>query len=86
MRATLKRTVITNLHIAESSPTHKRVVKLKRAVLYKLRIESAVGSVVYILKEQAVHGLLHRNAGVLRLYLKRRLGQHESRYSNRRNK
>ena len=86
VRTALKRTVITNLHIAESSPTHKRVVKLKRAVLYKLRIESAVGSIVYILKEQTVHGLLHRNAGVLSLYLKRRLGQHESRYSNRRNK
>ena len=79
VRATLKRAVIANLHITERGPAHKRVVKLKRTVLYKLRIESAVSSVVYILKEQAVHGLLHRNAGILRLYLKRRLSQHGNR-------
>ena len=82
VRAALKRAVITHLHIPECGPPHKRVVKLKGTVLDKLGIQSAVGSIVYILKEQAVHGLLNRNLTGPGINLKRRLGLHQYRYAD----
>ena len=51
--------VILDVHTAEGLPAHQMLRKFKRAVLYQFTVQSAVGSIVDILKEDTVHGILN---------------------------
>ena len=66
----LKRSVIQNLYVSECLPSLECVGEFKRAVLYQLCIKSAVGSIVYVLKEDTVHGTLDGSTGFLKVYVK----------------
>ena len=69
VRVTVKRTtLIQHLEFSERNPSHKRIRKLKGAILYHLGIETAVGSVIYVFKEDAVHSALDRSTYLLGLY------------------
>ena len=52
---TLEWTVFKNVDIAESGPSEKSLRKVEGAVLDFLRIQAAVGAIVDILEEEAVH-------------------------------
>ena len=59
MGIALEGTVVFHLEVSEGAPTHQVLGKLKRAVLHHLCIEATIGSVVDILKEDAVHRRLY---------------------------
>ena len=52
---------------SEGLPPHQRLRKLERAVLYKLGIETAVGSEVDVFEEDAVHRGLNGSARFIRI-------------------
>jgi hypothetical protein len=62
VRVTLKRTVLPNLHAAESLPALQRIREFERAVLDQLRIQASVRSEVDVFEEDAVHRRLNRRA------------------------
>ena len=70
MRVALKRSVIQNLYVSECLPSLECVGEFKRAVLYQLCVKAAVGSIVYILKEDAVHCALDGSTSLLEIYIK----------------
>ena len=55
----LEGSVVANLELTEGAPAHEALGELERAVLHHLGIESAVGSIVDILEEDAVHRRLY---------------------------
>jgi len=66
-RVALKGAVVLQFKASESLPAHEVLGKLERAVLHQLAIEAAVGGVVDVLEEDAIHGRLYggtRPAGV----------------------
>ena len=66
MRAALERTVVTHFHPAEGLPALQRILrKLEGAVLDELGVEAAVGRVVDVLEEDAVHGRLDGRSDLL---------------------
>lgn len=69
MGAALERSVGFQFDIAECLPSHETLGKFKRAVLDQFSIQSAVGGIVDIFEEQAVHGVLYRGSGFLRVYV-----------------
>ena len=52
-------TVVLQRYLARDVPTGKGVGELKRAVHNQFGIETAVGSIVDVFKEDAVHGRLY---------------------------
>ena len=56
MRAAAERTVVSHLHAADAVPAHQRVGELERAVLHQFGVQTAVGSVVDVFEEHAIHG------------------------------
>ncbi len=67
---TLKRAVIHNRHLAKRTPAHETVGKLKRTVLDHLGIKSAVGSIIYIFKKEAIHGRGNIGSGLVDMDVK----------------
>ena len=59
VRTTLKGTVTHHIDTSEGLPAHQVLGKFKRAVLNEFAIESAVGSVVDVFKENAIHRRLN---------------------------
>ena len=59
VRTTLKGTVTHHIDTSEGLPAHQVLGKFKRAVLNEFAIESAVGSVVDVFKEDAIHRRLN---------------------------
>ena len=59
MRTACKGTVVLHVDTSEGLPAHQVLRKFERTVLDELAIESAVGSVVDVFKEDAVHGRLN---------------------------
>ena len=58
MRITLEWTIVTNFNLAEGLPAHQGLGKFERTVLDHFGIEAAVGSIVDVFEEDAVHGVL----------------------------
>ena len=56
---TLEGAVVTDVDTAKGLPAHQMLGKLERAVLDQLAIESTVGSIVDVLKEDAIHRRLY---------------------------
>ena len=74
--AALEGSVRLHLHVAERLPSEQRLRKLERTVLYKLAVQSAVGSIVDVLEEDAVHGGAYRCASLTGVDVERvRLGE-----------
>ena len=55
----LEGAVIAYLELTEGAPAHEALGEFERAVLHHLGIEAAIGSVVDILEEDAVHRRLY---------------------------
>ena len=55
----VKGTIVAQLKVAIGSPAHQVLRKLERTVFHHLGIETAVGSVVDVFKEDAVHRRLY---------------------------
>ena len=62
-------------HVAEGAPSHQSLWELEGSVLYHLCVETAVGSEVDVLEEDAVHGGLYLHAGLVGDYGKLVLGE-----------
>ena len=69
MRTTLEGSVVLHFKLAESLPAHKSIRKFERAVLHQLAVQSAVGSIIDIFEEDAVHGRLHRRPHLLGVHV-----------------
>ena len=50
---------VLHVEVSEGAPTHQVLGELERAVLHHLGIESAIGSVVDILKKDTIHRRLY---------------------------
>ena len=59
---TLERSVVLQLYLAEDLPTHEVLRELKRSVFYQLTIQTTIGSIVDVLKEESIHGVLNRGS------------------------
>ena len=55
----LERSVVANLKLTVGAPAHQVLGELKRAVLHHFGIQTAVGSVVDVLEEDAIHRRLN---------------------------
>ena len=58
----LEGTVVAHLYVACHLPSGEGIGEVKRAVLHQLGIQATVGSVVDVLDEEAIHGLLDGRA------------------------
>ena len=57
---TVEGTVVTHLKLAIGAPTHQMLGELKRTVLHHFSIQTAIGGVVDVFKEDAIHRRLDR--------------------------
>ena len=69
MRIVLERTVGLQFEVAIGAPAHQRLVELERTVLDHFSIETAVGSVVDVFEEDAVHCRLYRSSEFLSVHV-----------------
>jgi len=63
MGVAIERSVVHELEASGRLPALQMIRKFERAVLYQLRIETAVGGEIDIFDEDAVHGRLDFGAG-----------------------
>ena len=68
VRTAFKRSVVLELHITEGLPAHKCLWELERAVFHQLTIETSIGGIVNVLKEETIHRVLNRRTCLLRVH------------------
>ena len=59
VRIAVEGAVVPHLEVAVGTPAHQPLRELERTVLHHLGVEAAVGGIVDVLEEDAVHGGLH---------------------------
>ena len=65
VRTAFEWSVVLQLYVAEDLPTHKTLGEFKRTVLDQFSIQTAVGGIVDVLKEESIHGVLNWGSHLL---------------------